>query len=373
MLRSLYVADFKCFQELALKLSPLTMLSGVNGGGKSSVIQALVLLAQTFSEREWGRTLLLNGPAVSLGSVADVLSQRSSRRHLRLGVTTENEGVIWTFKADDRRALSIELESVRIDGADVELGEPVHWLMPSARADASQVVETLRRLSWISAERAGPRELMPLLDTYNHRYIDPRGELAIGLLYWRGGDLVRPELCVSEIAPTLFHQVRAHLQDFFPGCDIRVNAIEGASAVSLQLRMDPGSDFQRPQNVGFGLIQLFPILVALLSAGAGDALIIENPEAHLHPKAQQRVGTLLAKVAASGVQVIIETHSDHVLNGLRLATKLKMIDAADVAIHFFSPENSFNPTSPKLDSDGRLDSWPEGFFDQFDHALSQLL
>ena len=124
------------------------------------------------------------------------------------------------------------------------------------------------------------------------------------------------------------------------------------------------------------MTQLFPILVALLAARPGDVLLVENPEVHLHPRAQQRLGSLLASVAASGVQVIVETHSDHVLNGVRLAVKQPAIKPDDVAMHFFAPAltgGEFVPQSPKIDSDGKLDVWPEGFFDQFDLALSQLL
>jgi len=374
MLRSLHVASFKCFEQLDLELQPLTLLSGVNGGGKSSVIQALVLLAQTLSEREWGRTLLLEGPDLALGSVSDVLNQKSARRRLVLGAATKAERVVWTFKAEERRAMSVELEGVEVDDKALEVTDPVRWLLPATHAEISSVAAVLRRLSWITAERTGPRELLPLRDAHGHQHVGARGELAAGLLYWRESDPVRPELCLPEIPPTLFHQVRGRMQEFFPGCDLRVSPIEGASAVSLRLRSDVRSDFQRPQNVGFGLTQIFPILVAALSAKSGDIVLIENPEVHLHPQAQQRIGTLLAKVAASGVQVIVETHSDHVLNGTRLAAKTKVIAAEDVAVHFFAPDNgSFKPKSPKLNADGRLDSWPEGFFDQFDLALSQLL
>lgn len=375
MLRSVHLSSFKCFEELELELRPLTLLSGVNGGGKSSVIQALVLLAQTLSGREWGRTLLLEGPDLALGSAADVLNQKSARRRLALGASTADERIVWTFKAEDRRALSLELEGVSVNGQAIEeLGEPVRWLLPAQRAEASEVVAALRRLSWITAERTGPRELLPLRDAYGHRHVGARGELAAGLLHWRESDLVRGPLCLPETPPTLFHQVRARMQEFFPGCDLKVGTIEGASAVSLRLRSDARSDFQRPQNVGFGLTQLFPILVAVLAAEPGDVVLVENPEVHLHPQAQQRIGTLLATVAASGVQIIVETHSDHVLNGMRLAAKAKVIAPDDVAVHFFgSDRGSVKPLSPKLDVDGRMDFWPEGFFDQFDHALSELL
>jgi predicted ATPase len=140
-------------------------------------------------------------------------------------------------------------------------------------------------------------------------------------------------------------------------------------------RSHANSDFQRPQNVGFGLTQIFPIIVALLAAQVGDMLLIENPEVHLHPRAQQDIGTLIARVAASGVQCIVETHSDHVLNGIRLAVKKGIAWPEDIAIHFFSQDEKGETSvlSPHVDMSGRLDAWPEGFFDQFDSALSQLL
>lgn len=376
MLTELHLASFKCFETLALPLRSLTLLSGTNGGGKSSVIQSMVLLANTLSNREWSDSLLLDGPDLALGSAADVLNQRAPRRRLSLGASTVDQRIRWTFRAEDRRALAIELDSVEVDGEDVTPTAPLRWLLPSDWSRPRDVVDALRRISWVTAERTGPRELLPLRDPASHAHVGARGELAAGLLYWREDAPVRESLRKEGLPPTLFHQVRARMQEFFPGCDLRVSPIDGASAVSLRLKSDAQSEFQRPQNVGFGLTQLFPILVAVLAAEAGDCLLIENPEVHLHPRAQQHIGWLLAVAAANGVQVIVETHSDHVLNGLRLATKQGRISPAQVAVHFFSPSpdgQPVRPSSPVIDADGRLSDWPEGFFDQFDLALSELL
>ena len=375
MLREIHLSSFKCFDKLDLPLGPLTLLTGVNGGGKSSIMQALVLLSQTFGQQEWGRSLMLEGPELALGNVADVLSQNSARRNLTVGIATDEQKVMWTFKADDRQSLSVELERVEVDGVPVSLDTATRWLMPPNYAEASPVVAALQRLSWITAERTCSRELLPLRGMDGHARVGHHGEMAAGLLYWRGEDVLNSALCLPDTPPTLLHQVRGHMQHFFPGCDLRVSPIDGVSAISLRLRSDSRSDFQRPQNVGFGLTQIFPIIVSLLAARAGDVLLIENPEVHLHPRAQQGIGTLLAETAASGVQVILETHSDHVLNGVRLAVKQKKLPAPDVRVHFFShrPGQASIPESPTMDSDGRLNSWPEGFFDQFDFALSKLM
>ena len=132
----------------------------------------------------------------------------------------------------------------------------------------------------------------------------------------------------------------------------------------------------RPTNVGFGLTYSLPIFVATLSSAPDSLLLIENPEAHLHPRGQVAMGKFLALAAANGIQIIIETHSDHVLNGIRMAVKNKTIQAADVTLHFFDRPRSAPccaVTSPKIDKDGRLDQWPDGFFDEWEKGLAELL
>lgn len=376
MLTELRFKHFKRFSDQTLPLAPLTLLAGANGSGKSSVIQSLALLAQTFTHHEWSAGLLLNGPALALGAVADVLNQQTGRDALMLGCSVGDERVDWHFEADDRRALTLPLEAVRLNGEPLPLDSSIRWLLPADYAASSGVVKRLRRVDWITAERLGPREILPLQSVGDHHRVGPQGELAAGLLYWRMDDPVRVDLCLPDAPPTLFHQVRARMQSFFPGCDLRVSLIPGANAVSLGFRVDSRSDFHRPQNVGFGLTQLFPVIVALLAArleaADGENLVlIENPEVHLHPGAQQQIGAFAATAAACGVQVLLETHSDHVLNGVRLAVKQGDIDSSKIVLHAFGGEAG--PVSPRMDADGRLDMWPEGFFDQFDKALSELL
>ena len=117
-----------------------------------------------------------------------------------------------------------------------------------------------------------------------------------------------------------------------------------------------------------------------MSANRDDILLVENPEVHLHPAGQAKMGRFLAEVATSGVQVVIETHSDHVLNGVRRAIMDKVVASTDVALHFFQPRSERarcrrktpQVQSPVIDTSGNIDAWPEGFFDQFDKDMSYL-
>jgi predicted ATPase len=105
-------------------------------------------------------------------------------------------------------------------------------------------------------------------------------------------------------------------------------------------------------------------------------LLLENPEAHLHPQGQVALGELLALAASDGVQIVVETHSDHLLNGVRLAVKREKIRCIDTAIHFFSRSVDTGDStvqSPVVMSNGRLSNWPDGFFDQWDKSLEALV
>lgn len=97
---------------------------------------------------------------------------------------------------------------------------------------------------------------------------------------------------------------------------------DGMDLVSLRysfIQDQQVSNAYRSTNVGFGLTYSLPIFVAVLSSRPGSLILLENPEAHLHPKGQSRLGEFLAIAASQGIQIVAETHSDHVLNGVRVA------------------------------------------------------
>jgi predicted ATPase len=109
-----------------------------------------------------------------------------------------------------------------------------------------------------------------------------------------------------------------------------------------------------------------------------EIILIENPEAHLHPYAQSQIGEFLTVVAAAGIQIIIETQSDHVLNGIRKSIKSAKhsIKAREVGIFFFAgmrDDTMLDIISPAISDDGNLSEWPENFFDQYEKDLDYLV
>jgi len=162
-----------------------------------------------------------------------------------------------------------------------------------------------------------------------------------------------------------------------PGTQIRVASSPEMDLVSLQYSYGIGNPY-RATNVGFGVTYILPILVAILTSKPGALVLLENPEAHLHPKGQAKMGELFALAASCGVQIVVETHSDHVLNGIRLAVHDGKLNKNDVQLHYFQRiekegQAMSEVVSPRIDRNGRIDRWPEGFFDEWENILYALL
>ncbi len=239
------------------------------------------------------------------------------------------------------------------------------------------LIEALRSLIFLSAIRDGTQEIFgaPLSSRPIHADIGTRGEFAAWWLERFSDEDVDPaRRLASEAGTTLRRQVGAWGSELFPGFEASAQSLEKTGLIQLQLRTKITDEWRRPSNVGYGLSYAFPILVAGLLAKPGQALLIDSPEAHLHPKAQSMMGRFIAAMANSGVQVIVETHSDHVLNGVRLAVRDRVIKPSNVAVHFFSgvTDSDLGISSVHVDNDGAIDAWPTGFFDQSERDLAQL-
>lgn len=381
MISRIDLRHFKCFETLKLPLRPLTLLSGSNASGKSSVMQALVLLHQTMREHEWSSRLMLNGTTVRLGTVADVIDQVYGRRSCVIALFDGDSGrFVWEFEGErDEMSMAVRRAlgetPTNGDGWDMDGSQTLQHLFPIALSGHS-LTDRLRSLTYLTAERLGPREYYQYDDPQLTPVVGPRGEYAVSVLHSGRDSQVLPGLVDEDVPPTRFRQVEARMARFFPGCVLAVEQVPRANAITLGIRVSRGTDFHRPVHTGFGLTQVLPIVVAALSAKEEDLVLIENPEVHLHPAAQGAMGNFLTQVASAGVQVMIETHSDHVLNGIRRAVRMGVLSNESVALHFFRPRKEEKDDgvpqveSPAIDGNGNIDSWPDGFFDQFDTDMN---
>ncbi len=137
----------------------------------------------------------------------------------------------------------------------------------------------------------------------------------------------------------------------------------------------------KPENVGFGISYALPIIVAVLAAEKNSLLLIENPESHLHPQAQAKLAELMALAAQNGVQICIETHSEHIINGTLVAIKNYQSEQRGIAhdkvrIYYFERDEIHHATQSiavPVSEEGRITYPPRGFFDQFKKDIKTLM
>lgn len=371
MLRAIHLHNFKCWAHEDVPLGALTLVTGLNGSGKSTLLQSLLVLRQSYDQRLLPGRLAINGDLVTLGTGRDAFCEQADDDELRLGLSwSDDERRDWSFTYDQAAdVLEATPGAIADQPPDVLLERPPF---------SGEVFH-------LSAERIGPRVATEVSDfrVRVKREIGSKGELAGHFLGLHGEQPIGVADLAHPAAPShqLVHQVEAWLGEISPGVRLHVGQHRDLDAVQIRYSFAGaagGTNEYRATNVGFGLSYTLPILVATLAARPGALLVVENPEAHLHPRGQVRIAELLARAAANGVQVLIETHSDHVLNGVRLAVHGGALAPDQTCIHFFERRASETGSqarrvSPRMDSDGRLEPWPAGFFDELDLSLSRLL
>lgn len=366
MLTDLNLFQFKRFKDEYIELFPLTLLTGINGMGKSSVIQALMVLRQSFDRGDLqnnNKIVIEDKELVNLISPKDILytDAESSEVSFTLSDDKDNEAS-WTIIAEGiDNSLPCIFKEIKGD------------IFSSSLFDSN--------FQYLNAERIGPRPNYDKLTiNRNHSPIGCRGEFTANRLLEAvaTNEIVQLDGVIMKGYSTMvYDQVSAWVSEIiYPGTKIKP-AISDNAKINLNytFKEQPTRTFN-PMNIGFGFSYALPIILAVLTGKKDSLLIVENPEAHLHPKGQSRMGRLLALAAESGMQVIIESHSDHLLNGIRLATKKKELSCMNSQIHYFTNEKSNNGNykiSFAIEEDGKVEKWPSGFFDEWDNMLDELL
>ncbi len=366
MLNLLELTNFKCFDELSLPLGPLTLLAGMNSSGKSTALQAVLLLRQSAPIGSGRQRLQLNGELANLGTVADVLYTEAATEEVVIQLGWDDGAhATWRLRCD------LSDNVLRLTTPVVESHQERPPFAPV--------------FTYLSAERLGPRTQNAMSDyeVLAQRDLGAQGEHALQFLdLHRHAAIPILALALAEGDPSLVRQVEAWLGVVSPGIRLNLTAHAGLDAVQARFgypRRDAADPaYHRATNTGFGVSFVLPVLLAVLSAPPGALLLVENPEAHLHPRGQRLLGGLLARAAQHGQQIIVETHSDHILNGVRVAAYHREVDANKVRLHWFErregPDGAYHVvTSPAMDQNGRIDWWPEGFFDEWERALKELL
>jgi predicted ATPase len=416
-IHSLSVEGYKSIgEERTIELRPLTILAGANSSGKSSAIQPLLLLKQTLEAPYDPGPLLLNGPNVKFTSVSQMVSSTRPR---------PGGDVTFVFGASTSAHDGYKVYFKKGSNRPIELGQmevlnnwPYHIL--------KQETIILSNIDLLIFNKAGYYSSFELLQYYRNQ--DPAASLrttrercffaqyltGTGSYTWRDHAFFRPHALESAILNTIHvpglrgnpkrNYPVAAVGDRFPGvfedyvASVIVAAernhdqafldklrsdlvelgltskIQARSVDDTQVELHVGrlptssksgaDDLVSIADVGFGVSQTIPVVVALLTAKPGQLVYIEQPELHLHPRAQHAMAVLLARAATRGVKVVIETHSSILLLGIQSQVVSGTLDPARVKLHWFTRDEQTGMTniaSADLDEAGRFGDWPEDF------------
>lgn len=410
------VRGFKSIRdEQSIQIRPLTLLAGANSSGKSSVMQPLLLLKQTLESPADPGALLLDGPNVRFTLAEQLLSRLSSgisSTEFRVGLD-DSEGRSLKLRFRQRAGRGFHVTTMAFKGTsrelewDVELHpglnhEQILKMLPAnlVKSTGQLKEQTLDRAWRVSQDRCF-LSIERLL----------AGKLAGGPAMWKTLSPAEPFINIIE---SLIHipGLRGNPQRSYPrnspGPKFKgtfeyytasiVAHWEGAKAKELKMlgkameelgltwkvssravddtqielkvgrlpksAQGGGKDMVSIADVGFGVSQTLPVLVALIAARPGQMVYLEQPEIHLHPRAQRRLARILAQAAQRGVRVVAETHSALLLQEVQTLVAKGELAPDLVKLHWFERDkNGFTQiTSADLDEEGAYGAdWPEDF------------
>jgi predicted ATPase len=367
VITKLIIENFKSHSNTELNLSKINILTGLNGMGKSSVIQALLLLRQS---NKLNKGLELNDELCSIGVVEDAVYQSAEEDYIKFSINHKQDNFVWKFSANPTNINDTFLSTLKDS------------VLPN---DYSSINLFNNNFQYISAFRNGPTDdYIKNTSAVEHENQisknEGRCEFVVHYLDFFGKTSIHQSLKKNiEDDATLVYQVKQWMREISP--NININIKPSGLNYKIDYSFDRGEgqiptlDF-KAKNIGFGISYVLPIIVASLHAPEGSIVIIENPEAHIHPGAQAKLMELICKSAKNGVQFIIETHSDHIINGLLVATKNNIISKEDSSVYYFDRDEKKHATQaihlPVLNG-GKIQRPPEGFFDQLDKDMNTLM
>jgi predicted ATPase len=378
MITHLRIKNFKSHKDTSLALGSLNLLCGQNGVGKSSVIQALLLLRQSHQKDRLREGLDLNKPLCEIGTAKDALFQGAEDDVISFTLNFEQENIEWSFTAS-------KLEATFLDLLPIEKIKNISFEEFLRLRRCSLFNDTFQ---YLSAARFGPQPSYPKDDYAVERQRQlsiekGQGELVAHFLYHFGQEKIKFSNMLNPATneETLLYQTSAWEREICQGINVKINPDASAFKInysfSKEIQQSMDVEF-KAENVGFGVSYALSVIVALLSADKDSLIIIENPEAHLHPYGQAKLAELMCLAASNGVQIIAETHSDHIINGTLVAVKNQKINAEDVKIWYFDRKEDdglqgVRATDIPVSADGRITYPPKGFFDQISKDRKTLM
>lgn len=352
MLDKLRIKNFKCFADSEIILKNLNLFSGTNSSGKSTAIQALLLLPHNTTENVGSP---LNNQWITLGSFNETRNSIKNAKTFNIAVEKDEKSFEVCFSASDNENSDVE---TKLEKRSPELIEFLNYQN--------------RHIFYLPATRIGPKDHFPKnFDKFN--MLGNSGEFVVDYFAKYRLTSVLENLQKDSSSTTLYSQVNYWLNTIMK-VKISIEEIGISNNYSIKYTYQDNKEV-RPYHIGTGISYILGVIIACLSAKKDEIVIIENPEIHLHPRAQSDLSEFLCYVSNAGIQIIVESHSDHIFNGIRKAIAKKTISKEEVSVNFFELDEEFLTKTTKIEitDNGRVVKHVAGLFDQFDNDLDDIL
>ena len=358
MIEKVRVKGLKSIRDLTVNCSKLNLFVGTNSSGKSTFLQALLIWKQK----------ALNGRYISIGDFREVRNYNLTNKTIRVEI--KNEGYE-------------ELFYIECNEKTVNVKDPDDYLLFESEKYYAEV--RVIGFHYLSCHRLGAADIYAKNISGNSNF-GTDGEYALSYLLENESKVIDKKFVVENEKTTdsLLDQVNYWL-DYIVGTTLSINDIKKTNYVQVRYNNNPANVnadamYCRPVNIGSGISYLISIIITCLGAESRSVIIIENPEIHLHPKAQSKLCEFLCFVSKAGQQLFIETHSDHIFNGLRVGVATGKVLPEDISVNFFAMNKNYetqcNPI--KFEKYGKIVGTNDemninDLFDQFEIDLDRML
>ncbi|MGK7928755.1 MAG: AAA family ATPase [Spirulina sp.] len=405
------------YDECSIEIAPLTIFAGANSSGKSSIMQPLLLMKQTLEAPYNPGVFLLNGPHVKFTLEEQLFSYNpQTNQELDFTVTLEikhqslktnykksKQGKIYIFESTHgwfnrklkfnhnitqkeiiERLISYDPEEELAwrfsDKAPIDFTYGFQWTLTNQRCFCDLLVTSILgtneekiihydsdltiqffkspilQIVHLPGLRGNPERSYPTT-AIGQDFQGTFEKYAASIIsYWQQTQDERLEKLKESLKQLgLTWTVEA----------TQLNDVQVELRVGLMLDKTTTSQTVNIADVGIGVSQVLPILVALLVAEPGQLVYLEQPELHLHPRAQVALAEILAAAAKRGVKVVIETHSELLLVAIQTLVAEEKLNPDLVKLHWFTRQEDGRTTinSANLDETGAYGDWPEDFGD----------
>jgi len=403
LLAEISVNNFKSLNPLSLKLKPLTILIGPNGSGKSSVLQALLVLKKLFlrgGNIKLPELFVLDN-YVNMGSWTDITYKPGNP--IKIGVSIVENNLTYRVDATLFRDNKVNMGATIVYEGRVFKVPPRTISLPYTQKQQTSIGIDIPQarfsLMWdgfiftnLSVVRGAlPSEFrnrflrflntwfleiyaLPLFTSmFNVPQVGMSLDKAALLNIIRRSLIVRQDhlMALMALDPDIEDYAMSYVKELF-GIDVRGRPLH-PNIARILTRVRKGKTIPIV-NEGGGINRAVYMFLTLALANPGSTVLIEEPETNLHPKAQYELAAKLVETVNEGKQIILTTHSEHLLFGVLGAIAKNIIPLNSVAIYYFRKEKESTMWRQlEIDEKGRVKGGLPGFFEEDIKEILELL